>query len=91
MIKNVLEILRICAVLPKVQLALCKIPSPKFPVDNQNDASSVEDDNENDNIGFNIILNAAKGELLGADVQKAALSVIVTCIWAPIQRVYISI
>jgi len=93
MIKNALEVLNICAVLPKVQLALCEIPSPKIPVDNQNDTSANEDDlqTENDSVGLNIIIKAAEGDLLDADIQKAALSVIITCVCAPIHRVYIFI
>jgi len=94
MIKNALEVLSICAVLPKVQLALCEIPSPTFPVDNQNNTASVEEDDphsEYDNVGLNIILKAAKGGLLDADIQKASLSVIITCVCAPIHKVYIFI
>ncbi|XP_008184180.1 DDB1- and CUL4-associated factor 1 isoform X1 [Acyrthosiphon pisum] len=89
MIKNALEVLNICAVLPKVQLALCEIPSPKVPTDNQNDTSTVEENDpqaENDNVGLNIIIKAAEGDLLDADIQKAALSVIITCVCAPIHR-----
>jgi len=92
MIKNALEVLNICAVLPKVQLALCEIPSPKISVDNQNDTSVMQEDEpqaENDNVGLNIIIKAAEGDLLDADIQKAALSVIITCVCAPIHRVYI--
>lgn len=91
MIKNALEVLNICAVLPKVQLALCEIPSPKISVDNQNDTSIMQEDEpqaENDNVGLNIIIKAAEGDLLDADIQKAALSVIITCVCAPIHRVY---
>ncbi|CAH1724928.1 DDB1- and CUL4-associated factor 1 isoform X2 [Aphis gossypii] len=89
MIKNALEVLNICAVLPKVQLALCEIPSPKISVDNQNDTSIMQEDEpqaENDNVGLNIIIKAAEGDLLDADIQKAALSVIITCVCAPIHR-----
>lgn len=88
MIKNSLEVLNICAVLPKVQLLLCE-PSPKIQA---NDASMVDEDNpqaENDNVGLNIIIKAAEGELLDADIQKASLSVIITCVCAPIHRVCI--
>lgn len=90
MIKNALEVLNICAVLPKVQLALCERPAPKMTGDNQNDTSIVEDDDpqaENDNVGLNIIIKAAEGDLLDADIQKAALSVIITCVCAPLHRV----
>lgn len=89
MIKNALEVLNICAVLPKVQLALCE-PSPKIQGDVQTDDSIIEEDPqaENDNVGLNIIIKAAEGDLLDADIQKAALSVIITCVCAPIHRVF---
>jgi len=90
MIKNALEVINICAVLPKVQLALCEIPSPKLPVDNQNDTSTNEENDSqsvNDAVGLNIVIKAAEGDLLDADIQKAALSVIITCVCAPIHRV----
>lgn len=88
MIRNALEVLNICAVLPKVQLALCE-PSPKIQENVQNDVPMIEDDPqaENDNVGLNIVIKAAEGELLDADIQKAALSVIITCVCAPIHRV----
>lgn len=39
-------------------------------------------------VGINIILGAAEGEIVAdADVQKAALRVIVNCVCAPINRV----
>lgn len=86
MIKNALEVINICAVLPKVQLLLCE-PSPKIQA---NDISLIEDDPqaENDNVGLNIIIKAAEGDLLDADIQKASLSIIITCVCAPIHRVY---
>lgn len=87
MIKNALEVINICAVLPKVQLLLCE-PSPKIQT---NDNSLIEEDDpqaENDNVGLNIIIKAAEGDLLDTDIQKASLSVIITCVCAPIHRVY---
>jgi len=92
MIKNALEVLNICAVLPKFQLALCEIPI--VPVDDHNDNSTVEEDNpqaDNVNVGLDIIIKAAKGEHLDTDIQKAALSVIITCVGTEIYRVYIFI
>jgi len=88
MIKNALEVLNICAVLPKVQIALCE-PAPKIQGDVQNDDSMLEEDQQalNDNVGMNIIIKAAEGDLLDSDIQKAALSVIITCVCAPIHRV----
>ncbi|XP_025420180.1 protein mahjong isoform X4 [Sipha flava] len=87
MIKNALEVLNICAVLPKVQLALCE-PTINIQGNNPSDSSILEDDPqaENDNVGLNIIIKAAEGELLDAEIQKAALSVIITCVCAPIHR-----
>lgn len=89
MIKNALEVLNICAVLPKVQLALCE-PSPRIQSDVQTDDSIIDLDPqaENDNVGLNIIIKAA--DVSDADIQKAALSVIITCVCAPIHRVFIS-
>lgn len=87
MIKNALEVLNICSVLPKVQLILCE-PTPKIQ-DTSSDLLEEEiyDEDENDNVGLNIIIKAAEGDLLDADIQKAALSVIITCVCAPIHRV----
>lgn len=87
MIKNALEVINICAVLPKVQLLLCE-PSPKIQT---NDNSLIEEEDsqtQNDNVGLNIIIKAAEGDLLDADIQKASLSIIITCVCAPIHRVY---
>jgi HIV-1 Vpr-binding protein len=39
-------------------------------------------------VGMNIILGAAEGEIVAdADVQRAALAVIINCVCAPIHRV----
>jgi len=90
-IKNALEVLNICAVLPKAQMALCKIASPNVPAANQICTSTVEENDvqvESNNVGLNIIIKAA-GDLLDADIQKAALSVIITCVCGPpMYRVY---
>jgi len=88
MIKNALEVLNICCVLPKVQEALCE-PTIKFQ-DFQNsisDPEEIDTHNENDLVGLNIILKSAEGDLLDTDIQKAALSIIITCVCAPIHRV----
>jgi len=89
LIKNALEVLNICVLLPKVQLALCEIVSPNIPSANQNITSTVEKNAENNNVGLNIIIKAA-GDLSDANIQKAALSVIITCVCAPVYKVYIS-
>lgn len=88
MIRSALEVLNISAVLPKVQLELCD-PAPKVSGDMEldPDLSLVDRQSENDNVGFNILIKAAEGDLLDAEVQKAALSVIITCVCAPIHRV----
>lgn len=92
MIRNALEVLNICAVLPKVQLALCEPPikvPENLPDDSNMDDDDDDDDSSNDNVGLNIIIKSAEGDLLDADIQKAALSLIITCVCAPIQRVSI--
>lgn len=59
--------------MPKVQLLFC---------------DRVDLPEETITVGINIILGAADGEIVAdADVQKAALSVIVNCVCAPINRV----
>ncbi|XP_029345725.1 DDB1- and CUL4-associated factor 1-like [Acyrthosiphon pisum] len=86
-IKNALEVLNICAVLPKVQLALCKIPS-HFEVP-QNGISIVEEDDSQTyyiNCGLDLLIKAAKGDHFDAGIQKAALSVIITCVCTEIHR-----
>lgn len=90
MIKNALEVINICAVLPKVQLILCE---PTFSILGSHvDVSMLLDRQaQNDNVGLNIIIKAAEGDLLDPEIQKAALSVIITCVCAPIHRVYIFI
>lgn len=72
-VRSALDILAISSVMPKVQLLFCdKIYLPEEPI----------------TVGMNIILGAAEGEIVAdPDVQKAALSVIVNCACAPIQRV----
>lgn len=71
-VRSALDILAISSVMPKVQLLFCdKIYLPEEPI----------------TVGMNIILGAAEGEIVAdPDVQKAALSVIVNCACAPIQR-----
>lgn len=59
--------------MPKVQLLFCdRVDLPEEAI----------------TVGINIILGAADGEIVAdPDVQKAALSVIVNCVCAPIHRV----
>lgn len=72
-VRSVLDVLRICSVMPRVQMALC---------------SMVDLPEENNMMGINVILGAAEGEIVAdPDVQRAALHVIVTCVCAPIYRV----
>jgi len=75
-------------------LALCEIPSFKVQIDNQNGTSIVEEDDpqaDNINCGLDIIIKAAKGDHLDANIKKAALSVIITCVCTEIHMVYIFI
>lgn len=60
--------------MPKVQMTLC---------------SNVDLPDDNNMMGINVILGAAEGEIVtDPDVQRAALHVIITCVCAPIYRVY---
>jgi len=85
MIKNALEVLNICCVLPKVQVALCE-PTIKFQ-NSMPDSFILDTQDENELVGLNTVIKAAEGVLLDTDIQKAALSVIITCVCAPIHRV----
>ncbi|KAJ9579265.1 hypothetical protein L9F63_024628, partial [Diploptera punctata] len=72
-VRSALDVLAICSVMPRVQLLLCD------RVDLPEEAMTV---------GMNIILGAAEGEIVAdADVQRAALSVLINCVCAPIHRV----
>ncbi|XP_063917957.1 protein mahjong isoform X3 [Zophobas morio] len=72
-VRSALDVLAIACVMPKVQLLFCE---------------RVELPEESATVGINIILGAAEGEIVAdADVQKAALRVIVNCVCAPICRV----
>ncbi|XP_069696548.1 DDB1- and CUL4-associated factor 1 isoform X2 [Periplaneta americana] len=71
-VRSALDVLAICSVMPRVQLLLCE------RVDLPDEAMAV---------GMNIILGAAEGEIVAdADVQRAALAVIINCVCAPIHR-----
>lgn len=72
-VRSVLDVLRVCSVMPKVQMTLC---------------SNVDLPDDNNMMGINVILGAAEGEIVtDPDVQRAALHVIITCVCAPIYRV----
>lgn len=72
-VRHALDVLAIACVTPKVQLLFCE---------------RVDLPEESITHGINIILGAAEGEIVAdADVQKAALRVIVNCVCAPINRV----
>ncbi|KAK4878446.1 hypothetical protein RN001_010952 [Aquatica leii] len=72
-VRCALDVLAIACVIPKVVLLFCD------RVDLPDEAVTV---------GVNIILGAADGEIVAdADVQKAALRVLVNCVCAPIHRV----
>lgn len=72
-VRCALDVLAIACVIPKVVLLFCdRVDLPEETV----------------TVGINIILGAADGEIVAdADVQKAALRVIVNCVCAPIHRV----
>ncbi|KAF5284193.1 hypothetical protein FQR65_LT00193 [Abscondita terminalis] len=73
MVRCALDVLAIACVIPKVVLLFCD------QVDLPYDSVTV---------GVNIILGAASGEIIAdAEVQMAALRVIVNCVCAPIHRV----
>lgn len=72
-VRSALDVLAIACVIPKVQLLFC---------------DRVDLPEETITVGINIILGAADGEIVAdADVQKAALRVLVNCVCAPINRV----
>lgn len=57
--------------LPRAQLLLCQ---------------QVELPEDTPTVGMNIVLGAAEGEIVAdPDVQKAALYLLITCIYAPIK------
>ncbi|XP_049859557.1 DDB1- and CUL4-associated factor 1-like [Schistocerca gregaria] len=73
MVRSALDSLAICSVMPRVQVML-------------GDRVDLPDDTIT--VGTNIILGAAEGEIVvDAEVQKAALKLIVNCVCAPIHRV----
>ena len=70
MVRSALDILTVAAILPKVQLQLCeKVPLP--------------DDTKP--VGMSILLGASEGEIVqeSAEVQRAALGVLISCVCAP--------
>lgn len=72
-VRSALDVLNVCSVTPKTQLALCESISV---VDSHN------------TVGISIILAAAEGDLLpDADVQRSALNVIINCVCGPMSRV----
>ncbi|XP_075228537.1 lisH and WD40 domain-containing protein mahjong isoform X6 [Lycorma delicatula] len=71
-VRSALDVLCICAVMPRVQLHLCE---------------RVDLPDETMTVGMNVILGAAEGEIVAdPDVQRAALGVLNTCVCAPIHR-----
>uniref|UniRef100_T1J9J0 DDB1- and CUL4-associated factor 1 n=1 Tax=Strigamia maritima TaxID=126957 RepID=T1J9J0_STRMM len=71
-VRSALDILTVCSVMAKTQLALCE------PVRLPEDANPV---------GMSILLGAAEGEIISdPDVQRAALNVIINCVCGPITR-----
>ena len=72
-VRSALDVLAVCSVSPRVQLLFCdRIQIP-------DDANAV---------GINILLGAAEGDIVAdAEVQRAALSVLIHCVCAPVHRV----
>lgn len=71
-VRSILDILNICATIPQVMLQLCEV---------------IEPPDEANNVGLNVILGAAEGEIVAdPEVQKAALNVLITCVCAPMNR-----
>ena len=69
--------LAIACVTPKVQLLLC---------------DRVDLPEETISVGMTIVLGAAEGEIVvDAEVQKAALRVLINCVCAPVNRVIIKL
>lgn len=69
---SALDVINICCSVQKVHAVLCE------RIDFPEDASAA---------GINIILGAAEGEIVAdPDVQKSALSLLVNCICAPVQK-----
>ncbi|XP_059078551.1 DDB1- and CUL4-associated factor 1-like isoform X2 [Tigriopus californicus] len=73
MVRCALDVLAICCVVPKVQLQLCE---------------RIELYDETKTVGINIVLGAAEGDIVqdSADVRKSALTLIINCVCAPINR-----
>uniref|UniRef100_A0A8D8ZHS1 Protein mahjong n=2 Tax=Cacopsylla melanoneura TaxID=428564 RepID=A0A8D8ZHS1_9HEMI len=68
-VRCALDVLNTCAVLPRAQLLLCE---------------QIELPEDTPTVGMNIVLGAAEGEIVAdPDVQKAALYLLITCIYAP--------
>lgn len=71
--RSALDVLSICCVIPRVFTVFCEL---------------LEFADNSSSAGINTILGAAIGEIVtDAEVQKAALAVLVHCICAPTARV----
>ncbi|XP_076304060.1 lisH and WD40 domain-containing protein mahjong isoform X1 [Tachypleus tridentatus] len=71
-VRSALDVLTVCSVTPKAQLALCE---SVHLADNQN------------TVGMSIVLACAKGERISdPDVQRSALNVIINCVCGPVSR-----
>ncbi|XP_022253323.1 DDB1- and CUL4-associated factor 1-like [Limulus polyphemus] len=71
-VRSALDVLTVCSVTPKAQLALCE---SVHMADNQN------------TVGMSIVLACAKGERISdPDVQRSALNVIINCVCGPVSR-----
>lgn len=74
-VRSALDVLSICCVLPRVPTVFCD------QMDIPEDASA----------GVTFLLGAAEGEIVAdPEVQKSALTVLVHCVCAPINKVILS-
>lgn len=72
-VRSALDVLAVCSVQPQVQLLFCE---------------EISIPEENNAIGFNILLGAADGDIVAdPEVQRAALNVLIHCVCAPEHRV----
>ena len=72
-VKCVFDVLSVCSVVPRVQLALCE----KFDLPDEANA-----------VGMNVILGSAEGEIVpdSPDVQRAALLLLTHLLCGPVIR-----
>lgn len=77
-VRAALDVLAVCSVVPKVQLALCQnITLTTAPTGSQHRSAA----------GMSVILAAAEGEIVAdPDVQRSALIITINCVCGPTSR-----